>query len=135
MTRRNTLKYAFTAVLASGVIASPAMAKPVDQVNRSDSPTSSLAGTTSNTTQDLRNEFSRDAARQSLQPGQPVFPTYHDPLPQPKPATVASNDDGGGVDTGTWILIAGGLAGAGIAGAGAVGLTRHSRLRARRVAA
>jgi hypothetical protein len=130
MTRRNTLKYTLTAVLASGVIASPAMAKPVDS-NRAESPTSSLAGTTS--TQDLRNENSRDAARQSLQPGQPVFPTYHDPLPRPETVTVST--DNGGDDTGTWILIAGGLAGAGIAGAGVAGVARRSRLRARRVAA
>jgi hypothetical protein len=134
MTRRNSMKYALTAVLASGLVAAPAMAQPIDRIDRLGSPTSSLAGTTSTKKQDLRGEHARDAARQSLQPGQPVFPTYHDPLPRPKPVTSASTD-GGGDDTGIWVLIAGGLAGAGIAGAGAVGAARHSRLRARRVAA
>jgi hypothetical protein len=149
MKRRATLKYTLTAALATSVLAaSPAVAKPVDApVNRADSPTGSLAGTTSYTPgsetpvgQDLRNEFSKDAAIQAakdekLMPGQPVFPGYHEPLP-PRALNIsapATNDDGS--DVGIWLLLLSGLAGAGIAGGGAAGLVRHSRLRARRVAA
>jgi hypothetical protein len=141
---RSTLKYTLTAVLATGAIAtSPALAMPIDApVNRDASPTSSLAGTTEENLkkQDLRNENSKDAAIQAakdekLQPGQPVFPSYVPPLPKPETvnASTSTNDDGD--DVGIWLLLLSGLAGAGLAGGGAAGITRRSRLRARRVAA
>ena len=160
MMRRTALKYTLTAALATSVLAaSPALAKPIDgpidgssrYESAQASPTShtrdatrtgSLAGTTEEMfkKQDLRNEHSKDTAVQAakdekLMPGQPVFPSYHEPLP-PRTVNVstpATNDDGS--DVGIWLLLLSGLAGAGIAGGGAAGLVRHSRLRARRVAA
>lgn len=141
---RSTLKYTLTAILASGAIAaSPALAMPIDgPVNRDDSPTGSLAGTTEKNLkrQDFRGERAKDAAFQAaqeekLQPGQPVFPSYVPPLPKPKAvnASTTANDDGD--DVGIWLLLASGLAGAGLAGGGAAGIARRSRLRARRVTA
>ena len=140
---RNTLKYTLTAILASGAVAaSPAMAMPIDvPVNRADSPTGSLAGTTEKNLQkqDLRGERAKDAAFQAaqeekLQPGQPVFPTFVPPLkPKAVNASATANDDGD--DVGIWLLVLSGVAGAGLAGAGAAGVSRRSRLRARRVTA
>lgn len=141
---RSTLKYTLAAVLATGAIAaSPAMAMPIDApVNRTDSPTGSLAGTTEKNLQkqDLRGERAKDAAIQSanedkLQPGQPVFPSYVPSLPIAKTvdASAPATDDGD--DVGIWLLLLSGLAGAGLAGGGAAGIARRSRLRARRVAA
>ena len=46
---------------ASAMAASTAVAKPVDRIDRFDSPTSSLAGTTEK--QDLRGEHAQEAAR------------------------------------------------------------------------
>ena len=142
---RSTLKYALTAVLATGAIAaSPAMAMPIDgPVNRGESPTGSLAGTTEKNLkqQDLRNELSKDTAFQAdrarkLQPGQPVFPTYVPPLkPKVVPASTGTSNDSDGDDVGIWLLLLSGLAGAGLAGGGAAGISRRSRVRARRVAA
>ncbi len=145
MIRRTTLKYTLTAVLAAGAVAAtPAMAKPVDGPidgsNRYESPTSSLAGTTDKTPkQDLRGESALDAAFQAtqeakLQPGQPVFPTYHDPLPprSVNASVPATNDDGS--DVGVWLLVLSGIAGAGLVGGGAAGIARRTRVRARRVA-
>ena len=140
---RSTLKYTLTAILASGAIAaSPALAMPIDgPVNRADSPTGSLAGTTEKNLkkQDFRGERAKDAAFQAaqeekLQPGQPVFPSYVPPLmPKAVNASTTANDDGD--DVGIWLLLLSGLAGAGLAGGGAAGVARRSRLRARRVAA
>jgi len=143
MIRRTSLKYTLAATLAAGAVAaSPAMAEPIDtSANRADSPTGSLAGTTEQNLkkQDLRGEFAKDTAVQAakdskLMPGQPVFPTYHDPLPPRSVNTSApaTNDDGS--DIGVWLLVLSGLAGAGLVGGGAAGITRHTRLRARRVA-
>jgi hypothetical protein len=143
MIRRTSLKYTLAATLAAGAVAaSPAMAEPIDtSVNRADSPTGSLAGTTEEMfkTQDLRGEFAKDTAFQAakdakLMPGQPVFPTYHDPLPprSVNASAPATNDDGS--DVGVWLLVLSGLAGAGLVGGGAAGIARHTRLRARRVA-
>lgn len=145
MIRRTSLKYTLTAVLAAGAVAAgPAMAKPVDGPidgsSRYDSPTSSLAGTTDKTPkQDFRGERAKDAAFQAaqdakLQPGQPVFPTYHDPLPprSVNASAPATNDDGS--DVGVWLLVLSGIAGAGLVGGGAAGIVRHTRVRARRVA-
>jgi hypothetical protein len=140
---RSTLKYTLTAILATGAIAaSPALAMPIDgPVNRADSPTGSLAGTTEKNLmkQDFRGERAKDAAFQAaqeekLQPGQPVFPSYVPPLkPKAVNASTTANDDGD--DVGIWLLLLSGLAGAGLAGGGAAGVARRSRLRARRVAA
>ena len=141
---RRTFKYALAAALATGAVATtPAVAMPIDgPVNRGDSPTGSLAGTTEKNlkTQDLRGERAKDAAFQAaqeekLQPGQPVFPAYVPSLPKPTtvPATAPVTDDGD--DVGIWLLLLSGLAGAGLAGGGAAGIARRSRLRARRVAA
>ena len=80
---RSTLKYTLTAVLATGAIAtSPALAMPIDgPVNRGDSPSGSLAGTTEKNLkkQDLRGELAKDRYFQAgtpdkVQPGQPVQP-------------------------------------------------------------
>ena len=143
MIRRSPLKYTLAATLAAGAVAAtPALAMPIDApLNRVDSPTSSLAGTTEENLkkQDLRGEFAKDTAVQAakdsqLAPGQPVFPTYHDPLPprSVNASAPATNDDGS--DIGVWLLVLSGLAGAGLVGGGAAGIARHTRLRARRVA-
>ena len=77
--RRSTLKYSFVAALAaSAMAASTATAKPIDRVDRYDSPTSSLAGTAEK--QDLRGEHAQDAARLAaeaqVQHGQQVRKTF-----------------------------------------------------------
>jgi hypothetical protein len=63
---------------ASALAASTATAKPTDRVDRYDSPTSSLAGTT--TKQDLRGEHAQDAARLAaetqIQRGEQVRKTF-----------------------------------------------------------
>jgi hypothetical protein len=141
---RSTLKYALTAVLATGAIAtSPALAMPIDEpINRGDSPTGSLAGTTEKNLkkQDLRGELAKDryfqaATPDKVQPGQPVFPSYVPALPKPKPVPASAPVTDDGDDVGIWLLVLSGLAGAGLAGGGAAGIARRSRLRARRVAA
>jgi hypothetical protein len=141
---RSTLKYALTAVLATGAIAtSPALAMPIDEpINRGDSPTGSLAGTTEKNLkkQDLRGELAKDryfqaATPDKVQPGQPVFPSYVPALPKPKPVPASAPVTDDGDDVGIWLLLLSGLAGAGLAGGGAAGIARRSRLRARRVAA
>jgi hypothetical protein len=143
--RRTNLKYTLTAALAaSALAATPALAKPIDGPidgsNRYESQTGSLAGTTDKTPkQDFRGERAKDSAFQvaqeeKLQPGQPVFPTYHDPLPPRSlnASAPATNDDGS--DVGVWLLVLTGVAGAGLVGGGAAGIARRTRLRARRVA-
>jgi hypothetical protein len=141
---RSTLKYTLTAVLATGAIAtSPALAMPIDgPVNRGDSPTGSLAGTTEKNLkkQDLRGELAKDryfqaATPDKVQPGQPVFPSYVPALPKPKPVPASAPVTDDGDDVGIWLLLLSGLAGAGLAGGGAAGIAHRSRLRARRVAA
>ena len=144
---RSTLKYALTAVLATGAIAtSPALAMPIDApVNRTDSPTGSLAGTTEKNLkkQDLRGELAKDRHFQAgqedkaakVQPGQPVFPSYVPSLPKPKAVNASAPAIDDGDDVGIWLLLLSGLAGAGLAGGGAAGIARRSRLRTRRVAA
>jgi hypothetical protein len=141
---RSTLKYALTAVLATGAIAtSPALAMPIDEpINRGDSPTGSLAGTTEKNLkkQDLRGELAKDryfqaATPDKVQPGQPVFPSYVPALPKPKPVPASAPVTDDGDDVGIWLLVLSGLAGAGLTGGGAAGIARRSRLRARRVAA
>jgi LPXTG-motif cell wall-anchored protein len=80
--------------------------------------TSSLAGTTSGSRQDLRNPDSRDAP--SPLPGPPTWPAH----PQVIRATHAAPDTG---DDGTpWTLLAIGIAGiAGVAGGGIVARSRR----------
>ncbi len=140
MTRRNTLKYSLTAALAaSAVAASPALARPIDTVDRSADRTSSLAGTTSSPHQDYRGERAQDAAWQAahpqpkFQPGQPTWSLNPAPLPKPEPATPATANGGGGDDD-VWLVLGIGLAGIGLAAAGTAGLARQSRVRGRRVA-
>ena len=134
MPRRITLQHTLAAALAASIVAaSPALAKPTDRVDRFDSPTSSLAGTTS-PGQDLRGEHARDAARAAemqVQPGQPTWPT--DPVPVVKPAPAAPAAESGNDDD-VWLVLGIGLAATGIV-AGAGGVARRYRVRARRVAA
>jgi hypothetical protein len=141
---RSTLKYTLTAVLATGAIAtSPALAMPIDgPINRGDSPSGSLAGTTEKNLkkQDLRGELAKDryfqaATPDKVQPGQPVFPAYVPALPKPKPVPASAPVTDDGDDVGIWLLLLSGLAGAGLAGGGAAGIARRSRVRARRVTA
>jgi hypothetical protein len=110
---RSTLKYALTAVLATGAIAtSPALAMPIDEpINRGDSPTGSLAGTTEKNLkkQDLRGELAKDryfqaATPDKVQPGQPVFPSYVPALPKPKPVPASAPVTDDGDDVGIWLL-------------------------------
>lgn len=134
MSRRTTLQHTLVAALAAGTVAaSPALAKPVDDVDRVDSPTSSLAGTSS-PRQDLRGEHAKDAARgadEQLAPGQPTWPLQPEPVAVPAKAVAAPET---GSDDDVWLVLGIGLAGAGILAGGAAGVTRHYRLRARRVA-
>jgi hypothetical protein len=111
---RSTLKYALTAVLATGAIAtSPALAMPIDEpINRGDSPTGSLAGTTEKNLkkQDLRGELAKDryfqaATPDKVQPGQPVFPSYVPALPKPKPVPASAPVTDDGDDVGIWLLL------------------------------
>ena len=121
-TVQNTL---VAAMAVCAVAAAPAFSKPMPKDARAESPTSSLAGTTSKR-QDLRGERAQDAARHA-----PFgHPTWH---LRPEPASVAPDPvpakDGGGDEA--WLLLGIGLASAGTAG----GAARHYRVRARRVAA
>jgi hypothetical protein len=147
--RRSTLKYAFvTALAASALAASTATAKPVDRIDRYDSPTSSLAGTVSK--QDLRGEHAQEAARLAEQPqdlrgehardaarfnGVPTRGTpavywaydYEAPKPAPQPASAPApkpNDD-----TDVWLVLGIALGTSAIVGASAVAFTRRSRIR------
>jgi hypothetical protein len=134
MSHRTTLPHALVAALAAGaLVASPALARPNDGVDRFDSPTSSLAGTTS-PGQDLRGEHARDAARAAETPVQPAPPTWpQDPRPVITPAKVAPPAETGSDDD-VWLLIGIGLAATGIGAGAAAGVARY-RVRARRVAA
>jgi hypothetical protein len=126
------------AIAASLLLASPAMAKPVDTVHRSEAPTSSLAGTVT-PKQDLRGEHARDAARaithappkQDLRGEHardaarpPVAPAAPPAASEPK-TLPAADDNGSRPDT--WLLVAIGLAGAVIVAAGTSGLLRVRR--------
>jgi hypothetical protein len=131
---RRTLQHTLVATLAAGaLVASPAVARTTDRVDRLDSPTSSLAGTTS--PQDLRGEHARDAARSAepqVQPGPATWPMYPTPSVKPAKAVPASQTEG---DDDVWLLIGIGLAATGIVAGGAAGVTRRHRVRARRVLA
>jgi hypothetical protein len=123
MMRRITRRKLVAAVLASGLLATtPAFGKPVDRVDRFDSPTSSLSGLTT-PSQDLRGEHARDAARLAetgVKP--PVYWSYGYEAARPNPhaarvADAVTPDDGT-----PWALIAAGLADFGLFG-GAVYVT------------
>jgi hypothetical protein len=124
MSRSTTLQRTIVAALAVGAVAtSPAVA------DRLDSPTSSLAGTTS-PGQDLRGEHARDAARAAATPVRPAYPRYAPPMIEP--AQVARAAETGSTDHG-WLLIGVGLAATAVGAGAAAGVT-CSRVRARRVA-
>jgi hypothetical protein len=132
MSRRITLKHALvTALAASTLAASPALARPTDRVDRYESPTSSLAGTIT-PKQDLRGEHARDAARAAetntpFQVGQPTWPIHPapavpvvkavEPAPAPKP-------DG---DNDLWLVLGIGLAASGVIAGSAAGVARRTR--------
>jgi hypothetical protein len=139
LTHRTALKHTLAAaVAASALAASPAPAKPIDYApadsgHPSAAPTRSLAGTAEKPSQDLRGERARDAARAPApHPGQPVFPTNTQPPPAPATPVKPSGDgdDGDGI----WVVLGLGLVGTALAAGGAVGVARHVRVRARRVA-
>jgi hypothetical protein len=143
--RRSTLKYGLVAALAAGTMAaSAAQARPTDRADRFDSPTSSLAGTT--TGQDLRGEHARDAARLAEQPqdlrgehaqdaarfnGRPMR-TQSGRVPAPVKVVPAAKTGGG--DDDLWLVLGIGLGTAGIVAGSAVAMTR-SRVRTRRAIA
>jgi hypothetical protein len=129
------------AIAASLLLASPALAKPMDPDHRAEAPTSSLAGTVT-AKQDLRGEHARDAARtithaapagpkQDLRGEHardasrpPVAPAAPPVASAPK-ALPAADDNGSRPDT--WLLVVIGLAGAVIVAAGTSGLVRARR--------
>jgi hypothetical protein len=133
MSRRTTLQHALVGALATGVIiVAPAVAKPIDRLDRFGSPEP-----TPTPHQDLRGEHSTDPAppgSEQFQPGQPTWPTH--PVPTAKPAVVPASparasDDGDDV----WLIVGISVAAAGIVAGSAAGATRRYRVRARRVAA
>jgi hypothetical protein len=132
MSRRTTLQHTLVATLAAGaLVASPALARPTDRVDRFDSRTSSLAGTAS-PRQDRRGEHARDAARAAemqVPAGLPTWPVDPEPIVKPEQKVLPAETGG---DDEVWLFI--GLAAAGIGAGVTAGVTRY-RVRARRVAA
>jgi hypothetical protein len=133
MSRRTTLQHALVATVASIAVAAPAAAaKPVDRPDRYDN-------VAPQPYQDLRGEHARDAARAAEEehflPGQPTWPTHPAPVPKPavKPASPVPASNGGIDDV--WLIVGVGIAAAGIVGASAAGVTRRTRVRARRAPA
>jgi hypothetical protein len=137
---RSTLKHTLVATLAaSALITSTAAAKPVDRVDRFDSPTSSLAGTVAK--QDLRGEQALEAARLAAQPQDlrgehardaarfngravPARPPAADPVVRTAPAPKPGSD---GDDL--WLVLGIALAATGIVAVTAMAASRRSRLR------
>ena len=130
------------AIAACLLLASPALAKPVDVVTRTASPTSSLAGTVS-PGQDLRGEHARDAAlavtqaapkqdlrgehaRDAARPA-PIraTPVATDPAPARSAPDAGTDTDTGGIDT--WLVVLLAATGAAIAAAGTAGAVRLRR--------
>jgi hypothetical protein len=131
-----------TAIAASLLVATPALARTTDDGARAAARTSSLAGTVSpgqdlrgehardaaravtitpaTPRQDLRGEHARDAARTTPMPATPPADTPAQPV---KALPVADSD--GGLPA-TWLLVLAGLAGAALAAGGTV------RVRAQR---
>ena len=133
MSRRTTLQHALVATLATGVVfAGPAVAKPIDRIDRFGNPDPTPAPH-----QDLRGEHPTDPAppgSEHFLPGQPTWPTHPAPVPKPdvKPVSqVAPSDDG---NDDVWLIVGIGMAAAGIVAGSAAGMTRRYRVRARRVA-
>ncbi len=125
MKRSTTL----VAVLAAGtLVASPAIARPIDRVDRYDPGQSGVVEPPS-PRQDLRGERATDPGPPVIQPGQPTWPI--DPQPVSRSAPAVPADDGG---DDIWLVLAAGVAAASIVGASAAGATRRYRVRARRVA-
>jgi hypothetical protein len=129
------------AIAASLLLASPAMAKPVDTLHRGEVQTSSLAGTVT-AKQDLRGEHARDAAR-TITHAPPAAPkqdlrgehardasrppvTAAAPPAASAPKSLPAADDNGSRPD-TWLLVAIGLAGAIVIAAGSSGLARARR--------
>jgi hypothetical protein len=112
------------ALAATAMAASTAAAEPVD---RYDSPTSSLAGTTEK--QDLRGEHAQDAARFNGQmPSRGTPPVYSYEAPKPSPVSAPAAKPTGG-DTEPWLILAIGLGATGIVAGSAAAVTRRSRVR------
>lgn len=131
---RTTLQRVLVAGLAAAAVAaSPALARPVDRVDRFGPVTSQP-----HHYQDLRGEQAKDAAHAAEQehflPGQPTWPTHPSPAPKlvkavPAHTTTSSaNDD-------IWLVLGIGIAATGIVAGSAVGVSRHYRVRARRAIA
>jgi hypothetical protein len=126
MPRRTTLQHTLVAALAATALAaSPAVARPLDRIDRFESPTPTPH-------QDLRGEFPKDPGPPEVQPGQPTWPI--DPKPLVRPVKAAPAADGGGVDS-AWIVLGIGIAATGVVAGSVAGVTRRQRVRARRVAA
>jgi hypothetical protein len=130
MSPRKTLQRSLVAAAAGiAVAAAPAVAKPIDRVDRYDDVAPAPH-------QDLRGEQALDAAhnaesQEHFLPNQPTWPTHPAPAPKLVAKSSPAPASGGGSDD-VWLIV--GLTAAGIAGAGAAGAVRRSRVRARRVA-
>jgi hypothetical protein len=129
---RTTVQRTLAAVLAASVVfVAPALARPIDRVDRFDN-----VNPTPTPHQDLRGEHATDPAPpgwERFQPGQPTWPTHPAPAATPAPAPVShvSAPDGG---DDVWLIVGIGLAATGIVAGSAAAVARRSRLRARRVA-
>jgi hypothetical protein len=134
MHRRTTLQHTLVAGLAAAALAaSPALARPVDRVDRFGPVTSQP-----HQYQDLRGEEAKDAAhaaeQEHFRPGQPTWPTHPAPAPKPVKAVPAHSTTSSGDDD-IWLLLGIGIAATGIVAGGAVGVSRRYRVRARRAIA
>jgi hypothetical protein len=146
MRPRTTLQHTLVAGLAASVLAaSPALARPIDRVDRFESPTSSLSGTVT-PRQDLRGEHAQDAARAAAQPqdlrGEHARdaarlaqqPTNIRPESVAKPAKFVPAPENG-TDDDIWLVLGIALGATGLVAGSAAAVTRRSRLRAGRAAA
>ena len=129
-----TIKHALgVALAASAVAATPALARPVDPIDRQVDPVDPAAGTVygSIAYDDWRGEQARDAVPAGEHPRSPGHPSQVTPKPAPT-VTAAKPDDG---DDDVWLILGIALAATGVAaGSGAV-VARRYRLRASRVPA
>ena len=132
MKNRTALHRALATTLAAGaIVAAPAVAKPVDRIDRYEP--GNGANVTPIPRQDLSSPDTRDL-RPLPAPGQPVWPIEPQPLIAPTAPDKAHGTSGTHGDDGTWFVLGLGLAGAGVAAGGAA-IARRSRVRASRVAA
>jgi hypothetical protein len=130
---RTTLQHALVAGLAAAAVsASPALARPLDRIERP-----APAPSHPRPYQELRGheaEYAAQAAKEHFLPGQPTWPTH--PAPAPKlvqavpahPATGSDNDD-------IWLVLGIGIAATAIVAGSAVAADRRYRVRARRAIA